>query len=367
MKFIVLAGGKGSKLWPYSKENYPKQFSDILGEQTLLQRNVHSLLQAYPARDIFISINEEQIPYVEKQVPMIPKENYIIEPAMAKDSGPASLYAMSYVSQRYPDEIIMFYVQPVVVRKPISKYLEFIEDVEIIVRDTGSLVTGGKKLNTVETGSDLFELEENDISDKVNTRSRFFKVKRFHSVVDQKLKAENVAEIMKSSSVSTHCNHYTWTAEKLFAACKRIKPEWYAVVIELQDAIRRNDSFEVISQIYSKFSKGRIEQLTQVLYNEGSVIVGILPFDWVHITTWGDVYNYLMDEGESVIRGNVVLHESERNLVFSKTGRIVTLVGVSDLVLVETEDSVLVIDRNDTGQIKRLIEKLESTDNKRFL
>src|SRR5574339_244419 len=103
MKFVVMAGGLGTKLWPMSRDSKPKQFQPMVGTKTLIQQNIDSLLLKYDPKDIFISTNFQYLDYVRQQVPQIPAENYIIEPNLKKDTGPASGYAMLKVAQKFPD------------------------------------------------------------------------------------------------------------------------------------------------------------------------------------------------------------------------------------------------------------------------
>jgi len=93
MKFIVMAGGLGTKLWPMSRDKKPKQFQPIVQGKTLVQANIEALLLKFKPEDIFIATNETYLPFIKDQVPLIPDENYIIEPNFKRDTGPAAGYA----------------------------------------------------------------------------------------------------------------------------------------------------------------------------------------------------------------------------------------------------------------------------------
>src|SRR3989339_478886 len=102
MKFIVSAGGQGTKLWPYSRENNPKQFQKILSGESLFSYNVKTLLRKYPAADILISTKERYVKIAQEQVPQIPLENYILEPDSPKNRGPADGLAIVYLDVKFP-------------------------------------------------------------------------------------------------------------------------------------------------------------------------------------------------------------------------------------------------------------------------
>ncbi len=153
-----MAGGQGTKLWPLSKDSFPKQFSDIVGDRSLFQLNLDDLLSEYSPEDIFISTTEAYISFIKEQAPMIPLQNIIIEPHLKRNTGPASCYAMAHLLKEFPDEVVGFYVQPVVIREPREKYIEMLKGMEFLVGKYGQLVTGGKVPTHPEVGSDYIKL-----------------------------------------------------------------------------------------------------------------------------------------------------------------------------------------------------------------
>src|SRR3989337_1033174 len=104
MKIIVTAGGQGTKLWPYSRENKPKQFQSVVGDSTLYADTINMLLKKFQPEDIFISTKRKFIKYVSEQSPQIPLKNYIVEPDVAKDRGPGEGLAFLRLSIAHPDE-----------------------------------------------------------------------------------------------------------------------------------------------------------------------------------------------------------------------------------------------------------------------
>ncbi len=359
MKFVVMAGGIGSKLWPLSRKKTPKQFLKFLGPKSLFQMNVEGLLEKYSPEDIFVSTSNELIHFVEEQTPQIPKENYIIEPPLFKGSGPASGYAMLKVGQIYPDEVIMFYVQPVCIRTPNSKYLEMIEGIEALVKKYGKYVTGGLVPKYLETGSDLIKIGEKvDSSNGLNA----YEVTGFVDVVKDRMTMDQVKDAMKDSKFITHCNHSTWTYDGLMNAIKEIKPDWHEVLMEIKKVIGDDDEEAKIAEIYERFQEGRLEVLTKELYNSGRAIMVELPFDWFHITTWNDVYMYLKDQGKSTKNCETFEIDSKDNLVVGQDKKIVALAGVEDMAVIDTKDGLLIVPREKSGDVKKLHDLLDDVN-----
>lgn len=362
MKFVIMAGGLGSKLWPYSRSRAPKQFIKIVGEKTLFQMNLEALLKRYAADDIFVSVTEELVHFVEEQAPQIPKENYIVEPMM-RDTGPAACLAMTKVAARYPNEIVYFYVQPVVVREPDEKYLDMIEEMERLVKEKGKLVTGTKIPEVAETGSDFFKMGKQIDSKK---GMKIYEVDEFINVVKERMTLEQVEEIAKKFVVGIHTNHYTWIPEMFFKTVKKFRPDWYEVIEKLKTVIDTPDERKKVAEIYGAFEPARFEVVTTELIKEGGVIAVVLPFEWIHITTWGDVYRYRAAKKMPTVEGEVIEIEGEKNLIMGQKGKLIAMVGMKETVVVDTGDAIFIAPRSMSGKIKEVTDKLQEEKFKKY-
>ncbi len=123
MKIIVTAGGQGTKMWPYSRQDKPKQFQPIIGGVSSYEQTINSLLKKFTPEDIYISTKRRFIKYVSEQSPQIPLKNYIVEPDIAKDRGPGEGLAFVRLSLNHPDEPF-FIVQADCLREPEDKFLQ---------------------------------------------------------------------------------------------------------------------------------------------------------------------------------------------------------------------------------------------------
>lgn len=354
MKFVLMAGGTGSKLWPMSRANAPKQFIKIVGEKTLFQESLESLLRKYKPEDIFVSTTEELKHFVEEQGPQILKENYIIEPVM-RDTGPASCLAMAKVAARYPDEVVYFYVQVVCTRDPAEKFLDMLEVTENLVKDTGKLVTGTIIPKYTETGSDLMKLGEERVLDG---GIKAFQIEEFFNVVKERWPAEKVEDLYKNNTVGTHTNHLTWRPKEFFEAVKKYRPDWFDVIERISQVLGKEEETAQLKQLYPEFEAGRIELITTELIKEGRVMTVELPFEWWHITTWDDVYRYRIKKGLPEIEGEVIEVDSKNNLILNQGKKLVSVVGMEDVVVVETGDVIFIAPKTKAAKVKEITEKL---------
>ena len=349
-----MCGGQGTKLWPISRQKNPKQFSKMLGDKSLFQSNVEQLATKYEYKDIYVSTSSEYIDYIKEQAPKIPKENYIIEPPLRKATGPACCFALAKMMIDFPNEVVMFYVQPVVLRTPTEKYLEMIDALEKLVKENKLLATGGMYPKYPESGSDYLELGDQLSADN---NLEVYKTKRF---VYRPTTLKEAKELLSNYKLSLHCNHNTWIPSEFFNELKEYKKDWYDLSMELVEALKRQSSEEEINEIYGRFEKGNVEVFTQQLHNAGKVQVAILPFEWRHITTWNDIYEYYAQHNKELEEGKVVSIESTKNLIINKTDTVIGTIGIEDLTIVQTKDAILICKRDDTGKIPLLLKEIDS-------
>lgn len=361
MKLIVLAGGQGTKLWPMSRERLPKQFQNIIGDKTLFRRNIEALLSSFSTDDIFISTKEGYRDLVIKDAPEIPEENFIYEPDIKKNQGPGTAYAAFKVAYRYPDEPFMV-VQADCVRQPEEDFIRMIQAADKLVRRDKKLITGGIRPLYPDMGSDYLQLGErvgND--DDVD----IYKIDKFIPRLNDYTKTKDLIE---SFHVSTHSNHHCWYADLLLEAFAQYKPNWYENFKKMRAVFGTKDEQSKTYELYSQLDEGPIEDVTKYIFeSEGNVI--LLPFKWTDMGTWDSVYSYF-DKGEKTdnyFDGDTISIDTESSLVKGKKGKIIATIGVENLVIVDTDDALLICDRDKTGDIKKILEELKSLKKEDYL
>ena len=255
---------------------------------------------------------------------------------------------------RWPDEVVMYYVQSVVVRSPVEKYLEMVEVFETLVKRDGKFITGGKLPLYPETGSDYLML-----GDRVAGCGALdvFNASKF---VERTKTLEESQLLMNKHRLSLHCNHSTWTPRAFLSACKEIRPDWYEVAMKIKEVLGDSNETEKIKQIYSEFEPGNVELLTRTLYDRGEAQVAILPFSWAHITTWNDLLEYFNSSGIPAQRGDVVLTDSRDTLVLGQKGKVIAGIGLEDFVVVDTPDALLICPKNQSGKLEGVLKDLSA-------
>ena len=347
MKFIVTAGGQGTKLWPYSRQDKPKQFQPIIGDTSSYQQTIECLLKEYSPEDIYISLKRKFIKYASEQSPQIPLRNYIVEPDVAKDRGPGEGLAFLRLSIDHPDEPF-FVVQADCLREPGEKFLEMVRDAERLVTEHKCFITGGIKATEPNMGVDYMTLGE-----RVGGEGRdSYKIEEY---VERKKTLKETRELVENFHVVAHCNHSCWYPEMMLEAYKQYRPDWYDALMRIKEVIDKPGENEAIEQIYATMEKGPTEDVTRHVMTEKDAMAILLPYKWTDVGTWGSVFDFFADGTENYLDGNVVTVGTSGSLLkTSNKGKLLAVAGVKDLVIVDTDDALLIVPRDKTEHIKDL-------------
>lgn len=362
MKIIVTAGGQGTKLWPYSRESKPKQFQPIVGDKSLYTETIETLLKKFAPEDIFISTKRKFIKYVSEQSPQIPLRNYIVEPDAAKDRGPGEGLAFLKLSAYYPNEPF-FLVQADCVRKPEEAFLQMIEDAGKIVERDKKYITGGLKATEPSMGVDYLQLSEK----VAGSQQEMYEVEAF---LGRKDSYRETKELIENFHIVTHCNHSCWYPELMLDAYKKYRPDWYEALMKIKEALDQPGEDAAIEVIYETIEKGATEEVTKHVMEAGDARIILLPFRWTDIGTWGSVYEFFVDGDaeDNYSDGHVIAIDTTGSIVKTNDEKkLIAVAGVEDLVIVDTDDVLLVIPKHKIEKIKDIQALLKEKNETEYL
>lgn len=360
MKILVVAGGQGTKLWPYSRQDKPKQFQPIIGDKSSYEVAIDTLLTEFAPEDVFISTKHKFIKYVSEQSPQIPLKNYIVEPDIAKDRGPGEGLAFLKLSMLFPGEPV-FYVQADMVREPGEKFIEMIRAAEKIVTERGVYITGGVKATEPNMGADYLELGDSVDGSGVEA----YVIDKFHY---RKGTVRETRELIENFRVVAHWNHLCWYPEKIIEAYKTYRPDWYEALMKIKTVIDQPGEQEAIREIYETMEKGPTEDVTRHLMDSGDAVALLLPFRNTDVGTWEAVRDFSADEQENHLDGNVIAVDTVGTLVKSQNkDKIITVAGLKDVVVVDTDDALLVINKENIDKIKDIQRTLAEKYDGKYL
>ncbi len=347
MKILIVCGGQGTKLWPYSRQDKPKQFQPIIGDKSSYQFCVETLLSAYSPEDIFISTKQKFIKYISEQSPQIPLRNYIIEPDIALDRGPGEGLAFLRLSMLFPDEPV-FYVQGDMVREPGERFIDMIKAAEKIVTETGKYITGGLKATEPNMGADYLELGNRLSGNGVEA----YELTKFHY---RKGTVRETRELVENFRVAAHWNHLCWYPAKLMEAYAQYRPDWHEALMKIKDAYDKPGEQDAIRAIYETMEKGPTEDVTRHIMDSGEAVVLLLPFRNTDVGTWESVRQFSEDDNGNHFDANVVAIDTTKTLVKMKNkDKLVAIAGLKNMVVVDSDDTLLILPAEQIDKIKEI-------------
>jgi len=340
---VIICGGFGTKLWPISREHKPKHFIPLIGEKSLFQLNYEALRTKFEPNQIYVSTVQDQLHLAKAQAPDIPEGNYILEPEM-RNQGPATgLVAAILYKKGMVDEPFMI-VQSDVLRDPSESFIEMIEVCDKLARQDARYITGGFKPDIAIMGVDYLIK-----GDRLTSESEVgaFKVAQFV----WRSNKEQTEQLIKQENALVHANHTCMTPKNLLKMYEKYRPDWYIPLMKIAEG----------AEVHAEFSKippGPIEDVTQKVHENGEAIVVELPFGWQDIGTFESLSRYLKSTNKYNPGENVIdLNGKDNFVMLDDHNKVVALIGVEDLVIVDTGDVLLVCHKDHTDNVKEARKK----------
>ena len=343
---VIICGGFGTKLWPISRQHKPKHFLPLIGTKSLFQLNYEGLRTKFKPEEIYISTNEDQVPVAQKQVPEIPIGNFIVEPEM-RNQGPATgLIAAFLYKKGLPDEPFMI-VQVDDLREPVPEFIKMMIVCDSLARKETKYITGGFKSKYSVMGIDyLIKGEKVTSAGDVGV----YKVDKF---IWRSTK-EQTEELIVQDNALAHTNHTCMTPRNLLNMLQKYKLEWYEPLMKI---VNGGD----IKVEYAKMPPGPIEDVTEKVHAAGESLVVELPFTWTDFGTFESLDKYLKEKGLYKTTENIVDLNGKNNFVkLDDPNKIIALVGVDNLVIVDTGDVLLICQKNQSGQVGEALKEIKN-------
>lgn len=337
-------------MWPESRSSSPKQFLPLIGEKSLFQLNWEALRLKFSPEEIFLQTNSVQAEIAKKQVLEILPENVFIEPEM-RNQGPATGFAAaSLIKKGFGDEAFML-VQADVMRKPKEKFIEMLEIMGTLADSTKDYITGGIKPENIVRGVDYL------VKGELVKEEKGVKVYRVADYIDRS-EEEKIKQYLGSDKLLIHANHTTMTPNNLMEMYKKYRMDWYE---PLMNIVNGGD----ISTEYAKMPKAGIEDVTKQVYISGEAMVAELPFEWIDFGTWESLANYLVTQNLYVSDSKTIELDSTNNFV--RAGKTVALIGVNNLIVIDKDDALLICNKEMTGKVGEVVDKLKAENKTELL
>jgi mannose-1-phosphate guanylyltransferase len=345
---IVPAGGSGTRLWPLSRAARPKFLLPLLGERSLLQQTIDRLTLLVPPRRTLVVCGPAHATPVSRQLPELPEGNILVEPAPL-GSGPAIALATALVARHDPDAIVgSFAADHEVSDLPI--FAAAVRTAIAAARD-GWLVTVGLEPTRAETGFGYIERSDDIVA--TTSDGTAFRADRFVEKPDPVQAEEYVA----TGRYLWNASMFVWQAKALLAEVSRLQPALFAGVTRIAAVRGSTQQERVAAEVWATLPESTIEQ--GVLERAERMAVVPAAFGWSDVGDWNNLGELIArDDSGNSVRGDLIQAQTRNSVVWSETGRLVALVGLDNIAVVDTEDALLVVDRKDAQEVRRIVEQL---------
>lgn len=342
---IIMAGGKGERLWPRSRDSYPKQFLEIIPKKgSLLQQTVKRILPLVNINDIFIVTSIKYKPLVSKQLPKLPTKNIICEPE-AKNTSPAIEYATMVVKERYGDAITIILPSDHV----ILDNEEFIKTLKhaIELAHKNNLVTLGIKPLSPDTGYGYIKVKPN--SEDVEC----FKEK------PDLIKAK---EYLKNGHYYWNSGMFIWKVSTILDAFDKHMNAQHKAFTELFNSKNKRG---LIAKTYHDLESISIDYAIMEKAKNVKAIKSI--FRWDDVGSWLSLSRInKLDINNNFLEGNVLSIDTKNSIV-SSHGKLIATLGVDNLIVIETKDSILIASKDKLKDIKKIRKSLKDKNQNLYL
>jgi len=348
-----MAGGIGSRFWPLSKTERPKQFLDILGTgRTLLQQTYDRFIQLMPAEQIFIVSNLEYKDLIREQLPDLPEENILLEP-QRRNTAPCIDYANFRIHQKNPDANIVVAPSDHLIVKE-EAFLQYVQEGLDFVASNDVLLTMGIVPSRPETGYGYIQ----SVQDKVKgyESSGLRKVKTF----TEKPNLELARVFMDSGDFYWNAGIFFWSLKSIMKAFETHLSEIHSLFQEGKKYYGTANEPVFIEKTYGACKNISIDY--GVMEKADNVYVLISEFGWSDLGTWGSLYEQLeKDKKQNSVKGkNVFIHDSSGNIVNVPDDKLVVLQGLDDYIVVQNDNVLLICRLEEEQKIKQFVNEIKA-------
>ena len=360
MYAVIMAGGKGTRFWPLSTEDQPKQLLSLVGDSSLLQETVARVAPLMLAEDIYVVTGGSLASAAKHQLPDLPIENIIAEP-VGRNTLPCIGLAALYLKKQKGDDAVMAVLPADSLIQDQQRFRQLLQYAENIAANDDVLITFGVPPTRAETGYGYSHIgaAAHTVGDL-----QAFQVRQFI----EKPEKEIAEKYLQSQEYLWNSGMFVWRVGVILDAIKTYNVPIYQQLMEIDAAIGTASEAEVISCVYSQM--GDISVDYGVMEKAKEVLVIPADIGWSDVGSWGAMRElFERDVSGNAVRGKHLGIDTQNCVIFNQSSlsrdnagdKLIATIGVSDLVIVESERAVLVCPIDRVQEVKDLVEKLENS------
>jgi len=342
---VIMAGGVGSRFWPRSKEKTPKQLLKIFGENTMIQATVNRLEGIIKTENIFIITNRIQKPEIIKQLSKIPKENIIEEP-FGRNTAACIGLASVLIDKKSSNAVTIVLPADHIIQDE-DEFHKVLMNAANYAFSSGGLVTIGITPTRPETGYGYIQIDERSVNDNI------YKVYTFA----EKPNYATAVRFVESGDFLWNSGMFIWRTDAILDEIKIYMPDLYEGIDKIRNDIDTPDYNSTLNKVYGQLRNisidyGIMEKSQRVFLTKGN-------FAWSDVGSWEEVYQ-LSEKNNygNAVTGNVFAEKTVDSYIYSP-GKFSAVIGVDNLIIINTDDALLVCRRDNAQDVKKVIDFLK--------
>jgi mannose-1-phosphate guanylyltransferase len=344
---ILMAGGVGSRFWPVSTQDFPKQFHDMLGTgDTLIQKTFNRLSHLIPKENIFILTNERYNDLVFEQLPGITKRQVVLEPAM-RNTAPCILYASLKIHKENPDAVMIVAPSDHWIEDEVT-FSRNVQQAFDFCANNDALMTLGIKPTFPNTGYGYIEYD-NSVNQPIRPVNQF----------REKPDYQTAQSFIDQGNFLWNAGIFMWSVNSVIKAFESNQPRLYELFEQGYEVYNTDFEDDFVRDNYAKAENISVDYA--IMEKSSNVFVLPAEFDWNDLGTWGSLYDKLeKDENDNaVVNARTLVEDASGNMIKTKNNKIVVIDGIRDYIIVDKDDVLLIFPKEKEQDIKKTLQNVK--------
>ncbi len=359
MFFVLMAGGSGTRFWPLSRKNNPKQFLKLFGNKTMLQNTFERISDMVPLDNIIVVTGENMVEKTKEQLPELPKTNIIAEP-FGKNTAPCIALAASIIKKRTSENEVMISLPADHLVSNKALFQQTIKAAAKYAQDSDTLVTLGISPLYPETGYGY--IQRNEKFSEVDGL-KIYNVKTFA----EKPNLETAERFLQSGDFYWNSGMFVWTVKSILNEFEKQQSDIFDLLPDMEDKI---DTAKMPDAIYKMYSSAKSISIDYAIMERAEKVAVVEShFQWNDVGSWEAVYKLSESDSNMNVSGQHPLStlNSKNNYFFSESGKLVAAIDLNDMIVVETKDAILVCKRENAQRVKDIVDKMRISNLEKYI
>jgi len=351
---VIMAGGIGSRFWPFSRTNFPKQFHDVLGTgKTMIQQTAERYRNVCPQENILVVTNKDYLDLVKTQLPYLEDDQILLEP-MGRNTAPCVAYAAFKIFQKNPNaNLVVCPADHVILREDIFE--KVILEALSATENEDKLLTLGMKPTRPDTGYGYIQfLESNDAIQKVKTFT-------------EKPQLEIAKKFLESGDFVWNAGIFIWNVNSILSALEKHQTELFELFHEGSGKFYSSAEQPFINNTYPQCKNVSVDN--GIMEKANNVYVMLADFGWSDLGTWKSLYDMAdKDENGNVVHANAMLYDTFNTVIRVGKDKLVVVEGVDNLIIAESNGVIMICQKDHEQKVKDFVgDAKQSPINKKFI